>query len=91
MHSQQPPIAHRDIKVENILLKNKKFKLCDFGSASTATLCHQGVQENQIDEIFETYEKYTTMMYRPPEMIDKYQRANVSSKVDIWVSSYSLN
>ena len=85
MHNQNPPIAHRDIKVENVLLHNKKFKLCDFGSASTATLCHQGMTEDAIDEVFETYERYTTMMYRPPEMIDKYRRSNVSTKVDIWM------
>ena len=44
------------------------------------------MSENAIDEIFESYEKYTTMMYRPPEMIDKYKRCNVTTKVDIWVS-----
>ena len=33
MHSKG--IAHRDIKVENILLNDKLFKLCDFGSASS--------------------------------------------------------
>lgn len=27
MHNQEPSIAHRDIKVENILLHNGKFKL----------------------------------------------------------------
>lgn len=25
------------------------------------------------------------MMYRPPEMIDKYKRFNVSCKVDVWM------
>jgi AP2-associated kinase len=35
MHSQRPAVAHRDIKVENILLHEKVFKFCDFGSAST--------------------------------------------------------
>ena len=30
-------------------------------------------------------------MYRPPEMIDKYRRFNVSTKVDIWVSITSFS
>ena len=36
MHSQNPPIAHRDIKIENVLYSNGKYKLCDFGSCSTS-------------------------------------------------------
>ena len=38
MHSQDKPIAHRDIKIENVLRFGKKLKLCDFGSCSTQTL-----------------------------------------------------
>lgn len=37
-HMHSLGIAHRDLKVENVLLHNKNFKLCDFGSASTDTL-----------------------------------------------------
>ena len=37
-HLHEKGIAHRDIKVENILLGGKSFKLCDFGSASAKTL-----------------------------------------------------
>ena len=35
LHSMKPPITHRDLKIENILLNQKRFKLCDFGSCST--------------------------------------------------------
>ena len=35
---------------------------------------------------FEEIEKYTTLMYRPPEMIDKFLNWPVTTKVDIWVS-----
>jgi serine/threonine protein kinase len=33
MHDKQ--IAHRDLKVENILFHGGKYKLADFGSASS--------------------------------------------------------
>lgn len=36
MHDRNPPITHRDIKVENLLFDSYGYiKLCDFGSATT--------------------------------------------------------
>lgn len=81
LHNQQ--ISHRDLKIENVLLQGKQFKLCDFGSSWRQTT----LPLDCVDERFEDYDKYTTMMYRPPEMIDKYKNWAVTSKVDIWVRS----
>ena len=85
MHSQHIPFAHRDIKVENILLHNGKFKLCDFGSASEEFLDPLKCSEDELEDSFEQYEKYTTFMYRPPEMQDKYSKFEIGLKVDSWM------
>ena len=68
-----------------MLLKEKAFKLCDFGSATTEVLKHDESGNMEVDEKFEEYEKYTTLMYRSPEMVDQYKRWDVTTKVDIWM------
>lgn len=36
LHAQVPPIIHRDLKIENLLISAEStIKLCDFGSATT--------------------------------------------------------
>uniref|UniRef100_A0A8C3IA47 Cyclin G associated kinase n=1 Tax=Chrysemys picta bellii TaxID=8478 RepID=A0A8C3IA47_CHRPI len=86
MHKQKPPIIHRDLKVENMLISNQgTIKLCDFGSATT--IAHYpdyswSAQKRAIVE--EEITRNTTPMYRTPEMIDLYSNFPIGEKQDIW-------
>ncbi|CAI0552296.1 unnamed protein product [Linum tenue] len=83
MHSQSPPIAHRDLKAENLLLgPDGSWKLCDFGSTSTNHKRFEKPEEMGIEE--DNIRKHTTPAYRAPEMWDLYRRDHISEKVDIW-------
>ncbi|XP_040273540.1 cyclin-G-associated kinase [Bufo bufo] len=86
MHKQKPPIIHRDLKVENLLIGNQgTIKLCDFGSATTIahypdynwTAQRRALVE---DEMI----RNTTPMYRTPEIIDLYSNFPIGEKQDIW-------
>ncbi|GFR28810.1 cyclin-G-associated kinase [Trichonephila clavata] len=86
MHSQSPPIIHRDLKIENLLLSSDgKIKLCDFGSATTKA-CHpdntwSAIQRSLVeDEMC----KNTTPMYRPPEILDTYNNYPINHAMDVW-------
>lgn len=85
MHtSQVKPVQHRDIKIENVLIIDGYYKLCDFGSSSQETLTPSLDSKAKIKEEYSVYEKTTTFMYRPPEMVDEYLKLNVNEKVDVW-------
>ncbi|NXL51362.1 GAK kinase, partial [Podilymbus podiceps] len=86
MHKQKPPIIHRDLKVENLLISNQgTVKLCDFGSATTIAYYpdyNWSAQKRALVE--EEITRNTTPMYRTPEMIDLYSNFPIGEKQDVW-------
>lgn len=86
LHKFDPPVAHRDVKLENFLLATrdnaKVIKLCDLGSATMErtvikTKEQRAALESQV-------ERLTTPFYRAPELCDLYSRKEISEQVDIW-------
>ncbi|KAF7554657.1 hypothetical protein G7046_g6765 [Stylonectria norvegica] len=86
MHYLKPPLLHRDLKVENVLITSKgsvkRFKLCDFGSACSPRAAPTTVVECRLMD--EDVQKHTTLQYRSPEMIDVYRKQPMNEKSDIW-------
>jgi len=66
-------------------MSNRKFKFCDFGSASTEEIDLATADRLKLLECEEVFSSETTLMYRPPEMIDLYSRRLINHKVDIWM------
>lgn len=86
MHSQNPPMIHRDLKLENLLIStNGLIKLCDFGS--TTTKAHHpdetwsSLKRNVVED---EYTASTTPMYRPPEILDLYLNYPINEGMDVW-------
>jgi len=89
MHYLKPPLLHRDLKVENILISKPPtsssgvlYKLCDFGSTAQPRPAASNASEARLIE--DDIQRHTTMQYRSPEMVDVWRRQPIDEKSDIW-------
>eukprot|EP00013_Stygamoeba_regulata_P005828 CAMPEP_0177631186 /NCGR_PEP_ID=MMETSP0447-20121125/1612_1 /TAXON_ID=0 /ORGANISM="Stygamoeba regulata, Strain BSH-02190019" /LENGTH=349 /DNA_ID=CAMNT_0019132647 /DNA_START=216 /DNA_END=1265 /DNA_ORIENTATION=- len=82
LHAMSPPIAHRDLKLENVLIANGEHKLCDFGSATTVEI--RPTTKQEISDCEEDIARNTTLAYRSPEMVDLHRKQLLNYKVDVW-------
>ncbi|KAH7135703.1 hypothetical protein B0J11DRAFT_519029 [Dendryphion nanum] len=86
MHYLRPPLLHRDLKVENVLItargQDKIYKVCDFGSAAPPRPAATTAAEGRLIE--DDVQRHTTLQYRSPEMIDVYRKQPIDEKSDIW-------
>ena len=86
MHYLKPPLLHRDLKVENVLITTSKstriYKVCDFGSTAPPRPAATSAAEGRLIE--DDVQRHTTLQYRSPEMIDVYRKQPIDEKSDIW-------
>ena len=86
MHYLRPPLLHRDLKVENVLISTSgsstTYKLCDFGSTAPPRPAASSAAEGRLIE--DDIQRHTTLQYRSPEMIDVYRKQPIDEKSDVW-------
>lgn len=83
MHTLPQPLAHRDLKFENVLIAaDGSLRLCDFGSASN----HAGAIKDRNDraEQEDAITRFTTPHFRSPEMVDLYSDLPLDTRSDVW-------
>jgi serine/threonine protein kinase len=83
MHTQCPPIAHRYLTIENIMMGPAGWILADCGSATTTVYNDCGSSQIRA-KIKEDIERFTPAPYRAPEMVDFSMNQPIGPKVDVW-------
>ena len=94
LHNAEPaPIAHRDLKTENVLLgQDNVWKLCDFGSVSTEPIVppEEGPLSAYVARVEEETQRFTSAAVRAPEQCEPYRREVIDERVDLWALGVCL-
>jgi len=83
LHHQEPPLAHRDLKPQNVLIAEDLTPvLIDLGSVSSARV---SVSTHKEAVLFQEFCDTTcTPLYRAPELFEVEVDAHVDERSDIW-------
>eukprot|EP00792_Barthelona_sp_PAP020_P008641 TRINITY_DN3233_c3_g7_i1.p1 TRINITY_DN3233_c3_g7~~TRINITY_DN3233_c3_g7_i1.p1 ORF type:complete len:1110 (+),score=367.33 TRINITY_DN3233_c3_g7_i1:83-3412(+) len=79
---------HRDVKIENVLRANGKWLLCDFGSATDEEFVAK--DRSSVLKIENELFKFTTPIYRPPELWDLWRKQPIGKPMDIFAFGMML-
>lgn len=67
LHARDPPVTHRDLKFENVLIAaDGSLRLCDFGSATTF---RGAIDRSNRAREEDAITRFTTPHFRSPEMV----------------------
>jgi hypothetical protein len=83
MHTQSPPVIHRALTIENILMGSNGWTIADCGSATT-TIYSDYQNPTMLAKVRDELERFTPMPYRAPEQMDLAANQPIGTKVDVW-------
>ncbi|CAM9262891.1 unnamed protein product, partial [Phaeothamnion confervicola] len=85
LHSHDPPLAHRDIKPDNVMLADRLAPipiLTDLGSVAPAVISVRSRAEALA--VQDETAQFCTLAYRAPELFDVASSARLDARTDVW-------